>query len=175
MTTEEPSIEAPASAVETNKEKALKLTRKYVLWSMGGGLIPVAFLDIAAIITAQIKMLRAMSALYGVEFKENRAKSIVTSLIGSIGLVPLGTGILFSVMKMIPVVGSLAATVALPISAGAITYATGRIFANHFESGGTLLTFNVEKAKAAYRKMYEEGKDFAASAKDAEAVPAEAN
>lgn len=156
--------------VETNEQKALKITKRYALWSMGGGLIPVVGLDIVAIMGAQIKMLCEMSKIYNVEFKENRAKSLVTSLIGSLGIVPIGTGILFSAMKILPVVGQLAATVALPVSAGAITYATGKVFIAHFESGGTLLDFNPEKMKAAYKKMFEEGK--AVMTKEAEKKPA---
>ncbi len=158
MSTETNTVEAVMLEVETNEKKALKLTRRYALWSMGAGMIPVIGLDIVAVVAAQIKMLSEMSKVYGVEFKENRAKSIVTSLIASLGIVPLGTGILFSAIKIIPVVGHLAATIALPISAGAITYATGKVFISHFESGGTFLNFNPEKMKDAYRKMFEEGK-----------------
>jgi len=157
-----PAVTTTAPAAETNEQKALKLTRHYVLWSMGGGLIPIVGIDIIAIIGVQIKMLHEMSKIYGVEFKENRARSIITTLIGGIGIVPLGTGIVFSVLKLIPVVGALAATVALPASAGAVTYATGKIFTAHFESGGTLLNFNAASMKAAYRKMFEEGKTVVA-------------
>ena len=144
--------------VETNEQKALKLTRHYCLWSMGGGMIPVVGLDLAAIIAAQIKMIHEISKVYQVEFKESRAKSIVVTLIGSLGFVPLGTGICFSAMKLVPFLGSLAATFALPVSAGAVTYATGKVFILHFESGGTFLNFNAEQMKEAYRKMFEEGK-----------------
>jgi uncharacterized protein (DUF697 family) len=163
MSTETIPVEDTVSNTETNEKKALKLTRRYALWSMGGGLIPVAGLDIAAILAVQIKMLHEMSKIYGVEFKENRAKSIVVSLVGSLGIVPLGTGILFSVLKIIPVVGALAATVALPLSAGAITYATGKVFTTHFESGGTFLDFKPETVKEAYRKMFDEGKTVLAT------------
>lgn len=162
MSTETTTAEVTVPTVETNEQKALKLTRRYSLWSMGGGMIPVVGVDIVAIIAAQLKMLNEMSKLYGVEFRENRAKSIVGSLIGSLGIVPIGTGLIFSIIKVIPLVGPLAATVALPISAGAITYATGRVFIAHFESGGTLLDFNAEKMKGAYRKMFEEGKSVLA-------------
>ena len=172
MSTETVTVEAAAPPVETNEQKALKLTRRYSLWSMGGGLIPIAGLDLVAIVAAQIKMVHDMSEIYGVEFKENRAKSIVTSLIGSLGIVPLGTGVFFSALKFVPFVGALAATISLPIIAGGITYATGKVFILHFESGGTFLDFNADKMKRAYRVMFDEGK--AAMAKDASAasVPA---
>lgn len=158
-----PAAATTVPAVETNEQKSLKLTRRYVLWSMGGGMIPIVGIDIIAIIAAQIKMLHEMSKIYGVDFKENRARSIVTTLIGGLGIVPLGTGVLFSVLKLIPVAGQLAATVALPASAGAVTYATGKVFTAHFESGGTLLSFNAQSMKDAYRKMFEEGKKVVAT------------
>jgi uncharacterized protein (DUF697 family) len=170
MSTEPIAADAAVIETETNEQKSLKLTRHYALWSMGGGLIPLAGLDLAAVIAAQIKMLHEMSKLYGVEFKENRAKSIVYSLIGSLGIVPIGTGIAFSLLKFVPIVGFLASTVALPISAGAITYATGKVFTAHFESGGTLLDFNAAKMKAAYRAMFDEGKTVLAKENE---VPAE--
>ncbi len=165
MSSESAAAEQPALETETNEKKALKLTRRYALWSMGGGMIPIIGVDIVAIIAAQLRMVHEMSKVYGVEFKENRARSIVTSLIGSLGIVPLGTGILFSLIKIIPVVGALAATVALPISAGAITYATGKVFITHFESGGNFLNFNPAKMKEAYRRMFEEGKAVMTAAK----------
>jgi uncharacterized protein (DUF697 family) len=158
MTTEPTTIEAAAPELETKEKRALRLTRHYALWSMGGGLIPVIGLDIAAIIAVQIQLVREMSKVYGVEFKENRAKSIVTSLIASLGFVPIGTGFLFSVLKIIPIIGSLAGIISLPISAGAITFATGKAFIAHFESGGNFLNCNVEKMKESYRRTFVEGK-----------------
>jgi uncharacterized protein (DUF697 family) len=164
MSTETATVEPATPQLETNEQKALKITRHYSLWSMGGGLIPIVGLDLAAIVAIQIKMLHEMSKIYGVEFKQNRAKGIVASLIGSLGFVPIGTGIFFSALKLVPFVGALAATVALPVSAGGITYATGKVFILHFESGGTFLDFNAEKMKNAYRAMFDEGK--AAMAKE---------
>ena len=38
----------------------------------------------------------------------------------------------------------------------ASTYAVGQIFIQHFESGGTLLTFDPERVRAHYRKLYNE-------------------
>lgn len=151
------------SGTESREALALKVTRRYALWSMGGGLIPLVGLDIVAILGVQLKMLHAMSGVYCVEFREHRAKSIVASLVGSLGIIPIGTGIFYSIIKVIPFVGSLAATVALPISAGAITWATGKVFIAHFESGGTFLDLNPEKMKQAYRKMFEEGKQVMAA------------
>ncbi len=166
------TTEAPAAAIESpvtdetlsHEQQALKLTKRYSLWAAGGGLIPIIGLDIVAIIAAQVKLVREITKVYGVDFKEERAKTIITSLIAGLGIVPIGTGILFSVVKVLPLVGPLAATVALPTAAGAITYATGKIFIKHFEKGGSLLDFKADKMKSAYKSLFEEGKQAAAEA-----------
>ncbi len=46
----------------------------------------------------------------------------------------------------------------MPILCGAATYATGKVFIQHFASGGTFLTFDPAKVKAHYAQMFEEGK-----------------
>jgi len=169
MSTEAPAatIESPVAEETLSKEQqALKLTKRYSLWAAGGGLIPIIGLDIVAIIAAQVKLVRELTKVYGVDFKEERAKTIVTTLISGLGIVPIGTGILFSVVKVLPLVGPLAATVALPTAAGAITYATGKIFTKHFEKGGSLLDFKADKMKSAYKTLFEEGKEKAAEANE---------
>jgi uncharacterized protein (DUF697 family) len=147
--------------VLSHEEQATKLTKRYVLWSMGGSLVPVAFLDLAAIIAIQVKMLKDMSDIYEVPFTESRGKSVATSLIGSLGLVPSGTMLLSSLVKVIPGIGSLVSALSLPVMAGAITYATGRVFIIHFESGGTLLDFDAEKMKAYFKESFSEGQSIA--------------
>jgi uncharacterized protein (DUF697 family) len=143
------------------KEAAEKLTNRFVLWSMGGSLIPIALLDIAAVIGVQIKLIAEMSKIYGVPFEKNRMKAILASLIGSLGLVRAGAILFGSVVKLIPGIGHLIGAVSVPIVVGAITYATGKIFIAHFESGGTLLSFNAETAKESFKAHFEEGKTVA--------------
>lgn len=165
MSTDTATTIEPAVQEETlsKEQQALKLTKRYSIWAAGGGLVPIVGVDIIAIIASQVKLVKELAKVYEVDFKEQRAKAVITTLISSLGIVPLGTGVLFSVMKIIPVVGPLAATIALPAAAGGITYATGKIFILHFEAGGTLLDFNPEKVKAAYKKLFEEGKEKVAS------------
>ena len=41
------------------------------------------------------------------------------------------------------------------------TYAAGRVFHQHFASGGTFLTFDPDKVREYYAQMLEEGKTIA--------------
>ena len=40
-------------------------------------------------------------------------------------------------------------------------YAMGQLFVQHFESGGTFLTFDPEKVRGHYAELFEEGKELA--------------
>lgn len=44
------------------------------------------------------------------------------------------------------------------VSAGAATYALGKLFTQHFSQGGTLLSFDPVKSQEYFRQLYEEGK-----------------
>jgi uncharacterized protein (DUF697 family) len=152
----------------SQKELAGKLTGRFVLWSMGGSLIPIPFIDLATVIGVQIKLISEMSKIYEVPFEKNRIKGIVAPLIGSIGIAPAGTMFFGSLTKFIPGIGHLVSALSFPVVIGAITYATGRVFISHFESGGTLLNFNTEEAKESFKEHFEEGKTVAKEMKESE-------
>jgi hypothetical protein len=53
--------------------------------------------------------------------------------------------------------GLIWSTISYPVAAGASTYAVGKVFMLHFESGGTLLDFDPAKMKNYYRETYRKG------------------
>ncbi len=146
------------------KECGSKVIRNHVLVSMGVGFIPVPILDLVGITGAQLNMLRKLAKIYEVPFTENKVKSILTSLVGAGGSIPVA-GVLTSLVKFVPVLGQTIGAIALPISAGSITYAVGKVFLQHFASGGTFLTFDPDKVKDYYEEMLKEGKTVASSMK----------
>ena len=52
--------------------------------------------------------------------------------------------------------------VTVPIFAGASTYAVGKVFHQHFASGGTFLDFDAEKTRGYFSQLFEQGKKVAA-------------
>ena len=46
----------------------------------------------------------------------------------------------------------------MPIISAATTYAVGQIFIQHFESGGTLLSFDAEKAMGLFKGLFKKGR-----------------
>ena len=130
---------------EQRDEEAAKLVGRFSLWSGAAGLIPVPLVDIAAVGGVQLQMLRKLSEIYGVPFSDNRGKSVIASLAGS--LIPASaattTAMGFSsALKFIPGIGSVVAALTMPVFSAGATYAIGKAFIQHFASGGTLLDFN---------------------------------
>ena len=147
--------------MEEKELAAKKIVKNYMWWSMGAGLIPVPFVDLAAVTGVQLKMLKDMSELYGIKFSENKGKSIVSALLGSIVPNSLSTGNVGSILKMVPVIGSLLGGLSMSLFSGAATYAIGRIFIQHFEAGGTFLDFNPVSVKEYFQKLFLEGQTVA--------------
>jgi uncharacterized protein (DUF697 family) len=135
---------------------------------MGAGLIPVPWVDLAAVVSVQLKMLAEISKVYGVPFQESRGKAIISSLVGFVLPHAMAFGGIGSLLKAIPVVGTLAGAPAMAIFCGAYTWALGNVFIQHFESGGTFLNFNPEEVKEHFRARFEEGQKKAAGMKTEE-------
>jgi uncharacterized protein (DUF697 family) len=144
----------------TEEGSPCKIIKTHIIASMGVGLIPVPMLDLVGITGVQLNMLRKLAALYEVPFTEHKVKSILASLVGGAVPFPLA-GTLLSFGKTIPVAGSIIGAVILPVTAGASTFAVGKVFNQHFASGGTFLTFDPEKVRAYYAEMFEQGKTVA--------------
>ena len=143
---------------------ASKIVNRYMLWSMGSGLIPVPLLDVGVLSVLQLKMLAALSRHYDVPFSRNLGKSLISTLVGFVTANSLRGSILTSLMKALPYVGFLG-SVSMPIYSGATTYAIGKIFVQHFESGGTFLTFKPYKVKKYFAQLYKEGQQVASNLK----------
>ena len=140
MDKEAASADADEMSPERRRAMAMKLVERFSLWSGAAGLIPVPFVDLAAVGGVQIQMLRRISQIYDVPFTENRGKSIIAGLAGS--MIPassaMGTA---SLIKGLPLVGTLVSAIAMPALSAGATYAIGMAFIQHFASGGTLLDF----------------------------------
>jgi len=149
---------------EARKDATDKLIYNHTLISMGVGLIPLPLLDLAALTGVQIRLLYKLSHFYGQEFFKDKAKNIISALIGSVVPISLA-GPLCSILKIVPLVGQTASVLSLSVTGGASTYALGKVFVQHFESGGTFLTFDPAPVKAHFAEFYREGQKVAADLK----------
>ncbi len=143
------------------RESATDSVRRYVYGSMAAGILLLPGIDTVAILGIQVKMLHTLCRIYNIPFSENAGKSLISGLIGSLGSATVARGTFGSLVKLIPVFGPLAGSVAMPIISGGATYAVGKIFMRHFENGGSILDFNGERVRQDFMDLYEEGKKVA--------------
>lgn len=149
----------------TRAEQAKKLITRNTYWAMGLGLIPIPIADIVALTAVQVKMLKELSDLYQVKFFEEKAKTVIGSLVTGLGSVGVGRTLAGSLFKLVPVVGPLLSVAGVPLLAGASTKAIGNLFAMHYESGGTLLDFDAAKMREYFAKEFEQAKETLAKDK----------
>lgn len=154
----DPSPESPPDAgAEAQAERlaaADAIVRRNTLWALAGGVMPLPVFDMAAGMGIQLKMLRELSELYGVPFREALAQKIVGSLLSSLGGAALGAVIAGSLIKFVPFIGSALGILGVPVLLAAFTRATGRVFTLHFESGRTLLDFDPVRLRAHFKQEF---------------------
>ena len=153
-------------ADQTKLNLSHELVKKYMWWSMGAGLIPIPLVDIAAVSGVQLKMLNELAKVYDVKFSKNAGKSIISALIGGISADALSKSYITSAVKSIPIIGIVGA-VSMPIFSGATTWAIGKVFIQHFASGGTFLDFDPKKVKEYFMNLFKQGQEMAHGMKTA--------
>ena len=143
-------------SIET-QVKAQGTVQRYVFWSMGAGLIPVPVADMVALLAIQLKMVSDLAGQYGQLFSKGAGKAFIASLVG--GTLPVTVApTIASGVKAVPLLGTALGAVTMPVLAGASTYAVGKVFIQHFESGGTFLDFDPEEVRSYYAEQFEAGK-----------------
>lgn len=143
---------------ETKTNRANRIVKNYMLGSLAVGIVPIPIVDLAALSAIQLKMLHSLARVYDIEFSEHMGKSLLSALLG--GSVPLSfSRNLGGLVRFIPAYGQATAMLGVSLFGGASTYGVGKVFIQHFESGGTFLTFDPEKVKSYYSKQFKRGEE----------------
>lgn len=134
------------------------IVQKYAEWSILAGLVPLHFLDTAAVTGVQLKMILELCRLYEVPFRKESATAIISSLIASNVTTGVSHYIGLHVVKKIPVVGSVINVAVQPAMSYASTHALGIVFIAHFEKKGSLIDFEIGTMKVSFADSYEKAK-----------------
>ena len=144
-----------------NINKAKAIINQHILMAMGAGAIPIPVADIAAVTSVQLDMFGKLCDLYLVDYSEYLGENIVKAVAGNT-LARIGA----SAIKLLPGFGGLLGGASMSIMSGASTYALGKVFLNHLESGEeSLFDFDVEEAKEIFKEELEKGKRYASELK----------
>jgi uncharacterized protein (DUF697 family) len=146
---EVPVVAVPAGSdtaeltIARRDELASKLVDRFSLYSGAAGLIPLPFIDLAAVAGVQLQMLRRLSEIYGVPFSDNLGKSLVAGLAGTAIPATTAAAAAGSALKSVPVVGTGVGALTMSAGSAGATYLIGKFFIQHFASGGTLLDLDL--------------------------------
>lgn len=114
-----------------------KIINSSVIKSMVGGAIPIPLLDIAATTAVQVNMVKRLCGLHGIEYRGERNKVLISSLTTSVGA-KFGA----SLVKSIPLIGTILGTPTMISLSGVITYATGKAFLQYTKANKTIKSFH---------------------------------
>ena len=134
----------------------------YCFWSFSTALIPVPLVDLAAMSAIQVKMISELSELYEVPFSQGLAKKAIATLVAS-----ASSSSFASLIKLVPGIGYFGLAIPLATLNVSYTYAVGKIFAQHFQSGADLASFDPDAQKTNFKEKLEEGKEYARKTKQA--------
>ena len=155
--------EADSASVDdaARRRRAETITRDHVLMATAVGFVPGPGVDLAGAFAVQLALLARLSKLYAVPYSENAGKGVVFSLFGTLGGMGVGGTLALSAVKFVPFVGTAVGVVGMPVMMGAFTYAVGKVFTQHFESGGSFLDFDAASYRQYFRDMFRRGRGVA--------------
>ena len=164
------------TGVTSQADEATKVINTHVVMSAGFGLVPFPIIDVVAIAGTQYKMIGELARIFGQDASQERIRLAAISVLGG-GVPTLKATVLSSLVKGVPVVGTFLGLALLPAIAGVTTAALGRVFAQHFEAGGALLSLDAKVIRAHFQAEFEALKEKAskkpaAAVDDAEVVAA---
>ena len=168
------STSGSAETTRPREERALEVVNRFSLWSGAAGFIPIPLVDVATVAGVQLMMLRRLSEIYDVPFSENRGKSVIASLAGSVlpaSTATTGAMTVGSLVKAVPAIGWAVGAVTMPALSAGATYVIGKVFIQHFASGGTLLDFDLPDYREFIKVQKEKLKGSGAAADSAQPGP----
>lgn len=134
-----PAEEIPADPVA----ESMRIVGQHAKIAALVGLLPGGLVNFVAILSIQVPMVLRITRAFGQKASREQVRGVLLSFFSAMlpGLVGQGAGMAIgSVTAM--ATGLVVSIIATPILAYAITRAVGNTFIMHFESGGTLLTFD---------------------------------
>jgi uncharacterized protein (DUF697 family) len=123
------------------------------------GIVPIQGVDFVGVTAIQLNLVRQLSKLYGVPFKEGLARKLIAAVVG--GAVPaVLASPVSSVLRKIPLIGLPLCVATSPALNGWSTYAVGQMFAKHFMRGGSFEKINAATMKRDFTQAYSNAREW---------------
>ncbi|GAB5526613.1 MAG: hypothetical protein Roseis2KO_44850 [Roseivirga sp.] len=147
---ESPVAEAVDNIENDIDQQVAAIIKKYAGISITSGFIPVPLLDIGALAAIQVKMIKEIGKVHGLDLPKDYGKSIILNALAASPMAAVGA----SVLKLVPVVGSTLGVLSFHGYAAASTHAHGKVFHKAFKSGGSTLDHTWDSMKGSYKSVF---------------------
>jgi uncharacterized protein (DUF697 family) len=137
-----------------------QIVRRWAQWSVAGGLVPLPLVDSLLISGAQVALIRDLCRHYDVPFEKKVALAVAMGLLGGTITTTVGQLAARSLVRNVPVVGTIFSITAEPAISYATTYGIGYTFIRHFESSGTLADFRADQMQDYFSMQVAKGKQI---------------
>jgi len=154
VTVEQPSVEADqthktkATISNETMTEARAIVKRYAYYGSGIGIVPFPVAEVLTVNAIQYAMIKKLALCYEIPFKEQRVKSLISSILSGVVGASIIYGPVTRALTLFTGLGWVLGTgVSIGVS-GAITFALGKLFIDHFESGGSFLDMDIDSSKA---------------------------
>jgi uncharacterized protein (DUF697 family) len=137
--------DATVSAATPARAGAMRIVQRYVAVSAVAGLNPVPVLDVTVLGGVHVALIKELSNYYGAEFSEHTARNIVIAVAASLIPGSIGTVLGRKALRALPFITHGAGMLVMSAASAGVSYALGKLFIHHFESGGTLDSFDAKR------------------------------
>lgn len=170
------AVKEPEKALSAVNE-SMRVVSLYSKIAAGVGLLPGGLLNFAGILAVQVTMVWKIANKFGHTEGKDRIRGSVLSLIGSALPTGIGHGAGAALVAIPAIIaGTVVYFLVTPVLAYAMTKAVGNAYIMHFESGGTLLTFDAKAFGEYFLKEFQSAGGIVTHSADvsAPAVPVQA-
>jgi uncharacterized protein (DUF697 family) len=135
-----PTVRRALARADQAQVEAQSIIKSHMIGAMSVGFIPIPVVDGIALTDIQWNLICRLADHYGVPIQAAYRTMLISAITGSMPVLLAGVGAWL--LKVIPGFGHVAGTAALANLGAAVTYATGTVFMEHFEKGGTMRDFS---------------------------------
>lgn len=129
--------------------KSKRIIQYHVAMSMGAGAIPFAGVDMLAVGSLQLGMLKKLCVVFNESFENMSSEALICTISGT-ATARLGA----TFIKTIPIVGTAIGSVSMSLMAGASTYALGQMFVRYLDDKALFESADTAKAKSLFMHYY---------------------
>lgn len=144
-----PTLQLALTKGNRARVEAKSIIKSHMIGAMSVGFVPVPIVDGIALTDIQWNLICRLADHYGVPIHGAYRTMLISAITGSLPVLLAGLGC--SVLKLIPGFGQVAGAAALSNLGAAFTYATGAVFMDHFERGGTMRDFRANAFTRPFR------------------------